>query len=184
MTSNKLMAGVIATTAMALAVGCAGTPLSTTQAPATAPETNRSVLAAGDMKAGFEQMRANLPARISVADAKRMLTTIDPSKISAKDNPASVQWLGLRGFRSGWFGGYGGLGLGLGYGLGAGWGGMYGYPGLGYPGFMYYNYGNFCYPYYLDGGFYYPYTYGGYSPFLYQYSSVWYPYTFSNGLYW
>lgn len=132
-------------------------------------QPNRSVMSIADLK-------ANLPARISEADAATMLVEIDPSKI-VTDGNYSVQ---QRGFRGGFGRGFGGFGRGIGYGgfrgFGRGFYGGYGrFGGLGR--YRYLGYGGSYYPYYLNSGYYYPYTYGNYYNYLYPYGGSYYPYT-------
>ncbi|MNS46217.1 hypothetical protein D3C72_787040 [compost metagenome] len=180
MMSHKLLVSMLAAAAMA---GC-GSPAALTTSPtntdtntALAPEAafqgERHVLATGATMS-FDQIRAQLPQQISEADANRLLTSIDPSKI-AEDEAQANFTVQQRGFR----GGYGGIGRGFSRGFG-GYGRGFGrgfYGGYG-RGFRYYNYGRFAFPYYNYGGFYRPYYYNNYYPFLYNYANTCYPYTY------
>jgi hypothetical protein len=174
--------------AAATMVGC-GSPAALTTSPtnadtntALAPEAafqgDRHVLATGATMS-FDQIRAQLPQQISEADANRLLTTIDLSKIAEDDAQANftIQQRGYGGFRGGIGRGFGGRGFARGFGgYGRGFGrGFYGGYGRG---FRFYNYGRFSFPYYNYGGFYRPYYYNNYYPFLYNYANTCYPYSY------
>ncbi len=169
------------------ALGCASTaPNANTPAPAAIPQassitegsvhpdqfmqSDRQIMVNGQAMS-FDQIRKNLPSRISEADAAKLLVEIDTSKI--KDGDMEVQQrFGrgfARGFSRGWGRGfYGGFGRGLGYG--------------GYGRFRYLGYGGSYWPYYGYGGYYYPYSYGygglSYWPYLYGYGGGYYPYSY------
>lgn len=138
----------------------------------------------------FDQVRKMLPARISAAEASKMLVKIDESKVVDVKSMETQQWRGRgfygrgigRGFGLGWgrgfYGGYGGLYGGYGAGLWGGYGGL----GCGYGGFSYLGLGGYYFPYYPIGAYYYPYIYpyGGlsYAPYMYGYGGGLYPYSY------
>ncbi|MNS20435.1 hypothetical protein D3C72_521710 [compost metagenome] len=168
MKSKQLVLGGMATLLAVATFGCTSTPSTTTapQEPLSAidqaqlgTQSDRTIQSVADLK-------ANLPARISEADAAKMLVQIDPSQV--RTNSYSVQQWGFRGGMRG-FGGYGGF-----RGFGRGW---YGGFGRGFGAYRYFGYGGRYFPYYNLGSYYYPYTYGSYYPYLYNYSNYYYPYT-------
>src|SRR5690606_31011611 len=83
MSSKMLLVGSLATALAATAFGCSSLPTNTTEAQQPmsvidqaqfGPQADRQVQSIADLK-------ANLPARISEADAATMLVEIDPSKV-------------------------------------------------------------------------------------------------------
>jgi hypothetical protein len=132
--------------------GCAGAPPAGTPA-AQAP--TRQLQAVADLPdrdtavANFKQ----LPARISAADAEKLLVKIDANQVDQNAGNRSLQW--IRGF------GFG-----------------YPYRSYLYGAYSYYPYGSYYYPYSYIGGSYYPYSYGAYSPFFYRRSGLYRPYYF------
>jgi hypothetical protein len=178
MTMKSLLVGGLATALAATTIGCATNPTTTTTAPQQETlsvidqaqvQPTRSVMSIADLK-------ANLPARISEADAATMLVEIDPSKIVTEGNYSVQQRFGRGGIGRG-FGSFGrGFGHGGFRGFGRGFYGGYGRYG-GFGRYRYLGYGGSYYPYYLNRGYYYPYTLGGYYNYLYPYSGSYYPYT-------
>ena len=160
--TNKLFIGAI-TVATAASLFACGAP-SQTSAPATdnalAPEAafvgDRHVLATGETL-NFEQIRAQLPQQISLADAERMLETVDPSRLVADDGNYSVQQPYRRGsYRRG---------------------------GHAFffnrrHNFRFFRHRNILFPFHRIGSFYRPYTFATYSPFLYSYRNFCYPYSY------
>lgn len=152
--------------AAALSIGLIGTAIGCSQATPTTPgqavSGDRQVLSVDDPaylgdKAAFEQVRAQLPQRISAEDAKTMLVQIDPSEVTAteSDKPTyGVQQWGLwgRGFSPYWR----------------------------YRSYSYLPYRNYYFPYTLRAGAYYPYTYSRfgalYNPYFYRYRGLYSPY--------
>jgi hypothetical protein len=204
MTFKPFIATTLALT-VAGVVGCTSKSTLDASGPATnpagtEPANSYSLQAVPDPEndladpATFDQMLAQLPARVAAADVDKILTKIDPSAI--KDALPTYS-LARRGGGGGGHRGGGGGGHHRGGGHGGrgghGWGGgrynrgyYGGYGSAFYYGnpFYYYGYGNYYYPYYNYGSYYYPYYgYGGYSPFLYRYglgSSYFYnPYTYA-----
>ena len=143
------------------------TPVNGTVAPDKLIVDNQKLMVNGEAMT-VDQIRKQLPARISAADAAKMLVQIDPDKIvkeNAKSDMSTQQWgrgfYGRGFYGRGFYGGYGLYGRGL-----------YGYGGYGY-----YPYGGYYWPYYSYAGYYYPYSYASYYyPYLYGYSSLYYPY--------
>jgi hypothetical protein len=178
MTMKTLWVGGLATVLAATTFGCATNPTTSTAAPQQETlsvidqaqvQPERSIMSINDLK-------ANLPARISEADAARMLVEIDPSKIVTDGNYSVQQRFGGRGIGRG-FGGFGrGFGHGGFRGFSRGFHGGFGRFG-GFNRFRYFNYGSNFYPYYLNAGYYYPYAYNNYYNYLYPYSGSYYPYT-------
>jgi hypothetical protein len=169
MTIKTLLVGGLSTALAVTAFGCASTPTTSTAQESLSVidqaqvQPDRSVMSIADLK-------ANLPAQISEADAARMLVEIDPSKIVTEGNYAVQQRFGGRSIG---FGGHRGLGFrGLSRGF---YGGYHRYGGLSR--FRYFNYRNLYYPYYYNAGFYRPYIYGSYYNYLYPYATSYYPYT-------
>lgn len=120
----------------------------------------------------FEQIRQQLPARISEADAARLLVSIDPSKVMDSGEMELQQ-------RRGWRGGGRSFARGWGRGFARGFGrGLY----RGFGNYRYFGYRGYYFPYYYNAGYYYPYTYpyGGltYAPYLYGYGGGLYPYSY------
>ncbi len=176
-----LTAGVIGGT-----LGCSNSvPNATSDSPAMIPQVQnapsgklapeqvltaeRKIMVNGEAMT-VEQIRKQIPSRISAADAPKMLVQIDPDKIvkeDAKGDLQTQQWGRRAFFGRGFYGGYGLYGRGL-----------YGYGGLGlYGGYGYYPFGGYYWPYYSYAGYYYPYSYASYYyPYLYGYSGLYYPY--------
>ena len=171
---NKLF--VCATTAAlaGLMFGCSGAPTTTTQAPIDemqAPSAPTYSVQAVGPQINFDQVISQLPKQISVADAQRMLVTVDPSIVKDEPNSYSVQQLRGRG-------GFGGFGRGIGF------RGAFGRPGgfHGYGNYRFFRHNNYYFPYYRRFGYYYPYYYNNYYPYLYSYNNYCYPYTYNR--YW
>lgn len=158
--SKKLLVGALSLLTLA---GC-GTAPTTPQATTTNTASDRHVTATTD---NMQQIINQLPAKISNADAQRMLVTIDPSQI--KNEPTRHVNVVLR--RS--------IGLGVGYhGFSHwGWGGGYRSYGL-YNRFRYLNYGGYGFPYYNYGAYWYPYTAAYYRPYLLYANNYCYPYSY------
>lgn len=158
MTGKRFWAGALSIGLLGAAIGCAqSTP---TTPGEQAPE--RQVLSVDDPaylgdKASFEQVRAQLPERISAEDAKTMLVEIDPSKVQAgeSDKPS----YGVQQWRY-WYRGFS--------------------PYWRYRSYAYYPYRSFYFPYYYNAGYYYPYTYSAlgslYSPYFYRYGGLYSPF--------
>jgi hypothetical protein len=173
--SKKWIAGTVIALTAATSFGCAGTTSPSQTAPnaqaAVTAQADRHVQAVGNTMT-FNQIVDQLPKRISVADAEKMLTTIDPSKVST-DNTYTVQQRG--------FGRFGG---GIGRGFGAfGHRGFYGGFGRGFNRFRFFGHRNYYFPYYLNRGYYYPYSYGSVYPYFYNYANSYYPYSCGYGGY-
>lgn len=165
--SNRWMAGVMSTALAAAMAGCGSvptTPQATTQA-APAPAAPDRHVAAADEITNFDQVATQLPTRISVQDADRMLVSVDPSQVQA-DHGYSVQV--VRGLGMG----VGARGLGLGRRVGVGAFG--GYTGLRR--MRFFRYRNFYVPYSLGAYGYSPYLYSSYLPYLYSYGNTYTPY--------
>lgn len=166
MLTKQVLTSLLAVGLASATFGCATTPTTQTAVAPTAQSSDRQVLAVENRQTvdQFKQMRAQLPQQIAVADADRLLVTIDPSQVKA-DSSRSVQQWGRFGFRGGWRGfGWRGFGLGA------------------FNRFRFFNYGNYYYPYALYGGYYRPYLYSScYNPFLYGYGGGYYPYTYGGG---
>lgn len=194
MTSRTRTFGPLVACAITLMAGCTHTSPASTVSNQPAPNTTRSLMAVDQATLPDaltdDQARAQLPARISVADANRMLIQINGSQISRDQPTYSLQARGGghggggHGGHGG--GGHGGHGFGHGHGFGrfnnfggfgfGGWGGLWGSPwlwGYGWPSYGFYGLGDYYYPYYLNSGYYYPYSY---SPFLYRRYRWYYPY--------
>jgi hypothetical protein len=166
MKSNHLILGGLATVLAVTTFGCASTPSTTTapQEPMSAIDQAQFGTQSDRQIQSIADLKANLPAQISEADAAKMLVEIDPSKVRT-NNYSVQQW----GFRGGFRGGLRGFG-----GIGRGWYGGY---GRGFGAYRYFGYGGRYFPYYNYGGFYRPYLYGSYYPYLYNYANYYYPYT-------
>ena len=159
-------------TAPAPAIPQLQTPVNGDVAPDKLIVDNQKIMVNGEAMTA-DQIRQQLPSRISAADAAKMLVQIDPDQIvkeTAESDMKTQQW--RRGFYGRGFYGrgfYGGYGL---YGRG-----LYGYGGLGYGGYGYYPYGGYYWPYYSYAGYYYPYSYASYYyPYLYGYGARYYPF--------
>ncbi|MNY20104.1 hypothetical protein D3C86_1535670 [compost metagenome] len=139
------------------------TPVSGTLAPDKLIIDNQKLMVNGQAMS-VDQVRKQLPSRISAADAAKMLVQIDPNKIvkeTAKSEQKTQIWWGGGLWGRGFWGGYGLYGAGL-----------YGYGGYGY-----YPYYGYYWPYYSYAGYYYPYSYASYYyPYLYGYGGLYYPY--------
>ena len=176
MTSNTMLARMLMIATAAALIGC--TSPTSTQPSNSAPavhethlpphevlQGDRQLLVAG-ISMNFEEIRANLPERISEAEASRLLTTLDPSRVKQEAN------FSLQSIRGGY--GYGGYGRGYSrYTYGRG---FYGGFGRSYAGYRYYGYGGYYFPYAYRAGYYYPYTYNAYYPFFYGYRGYYYPF--------
>jgi hypothetical protein len=181
MTMKTLWVGGLATALAATTIGCAmnpttSTPESTTPMSAidqAQMQPDRSVMSIDDL-------RQNLPARISEADAAKMLVTLDTSKI-VMDGDYSVQQMGYSG-RS--YGGHRGFNIGhrgLGFrGFSRGFFHGFGHHRFNrfshFNRFRFFNFRNNFFPYYLNAGFYYPYTFASRFNYLYPYNNSYYPY--------
>lgn len=159
--SKKILVGALSVLTAATAFGCASTPTTPQSTTSTQVTAERSVMALPEQSAQeVAQLVKQLPARISVADADKMLTTIDPSTIKT-DATRHVNIIGFRG--------YGGIH--------GGWGHL-GYGGLGFNRFRYFGFHHRYFPYYYYNNFYYPYYSYGYYPYLYSYANTCYPYSY------
>jgi hypothetical protein len=137
-------------------------------------QSDRQIMV-GSQAMSFEEIRKQLPSRISKEDADRLLVDIDTSKI-VQSGDMEVQQRG-RGFSRGFGGrgfsrGFGGRGFARGFGRGFrsfGRSRFFGFRGSYFP---YYSLGNYYYPY--------SYAYGAYNyyPYLYGYGSSYYPYSY------
>jgi len=162
-------------------LGCAQTmPAASTQAPAVIPQAqsvpggdmtpdsllnnDRQIMVDGKAMT-FDQIRKELPARISEADAAKMLVKLNPNEVVADGNEQNVQqWRGRffgrrffgRGFSPFFFNRF--------------------------STFSYFPYSSFYFPYYYNAGYYYPYVYPYYSysyyPFFYRYGARYWPYSY------
>lgn len=128
-----------------------------------------------------DEIRKQLPSRISAADAAKMLVKIDIDKVVQDGEYDTQQFrrgFGGRGFIGRGFGGRGFFGRGFygGYGFRSRFFNRGFYGGLGF-----YPYSSYYFPYYYNAGYYYPYTYSYAntlcSPYLYGYGGSYYPYT-------
>jgi hypothetical protein len=151
-----------------------------TVAPDQHIKSDRQIMVDGQPM-DVDQIRKQLPSRISEADAAKLLIELDPSKI-VEDKDLEVQQ------RYGRYGrGYGrsygrGYARGFGRGYGRGFYGRYGYGRYGYRRFRYYGHRGYYYPYYRYAGYYYPYSYpyasSYYYPYMYGYGGHYYPYSY------
>ncbi len=127
----------------------------------------------------MEEIRKQLPARISAADAAKMLVKLDMDKVAKDGDYDTQQWRGRFGGRGfigrGFHGGLGFRSRFLGFGRGLGFGGLGFFP-----------YSSYYFPYYYNAGYYYPYSYNFAntlcSPYLYGYGGSYFPYTYGCGL--
>lgn len=187
MNATRILTLVLSAGLVGTSLGCAQTSTTATapepaipqlQAPANgavAPENllvgNQQTMVNGQTLT-VEQIRQQLPSRISAADAAKMLVKIDESQVALEGSDQNTQQLRRFGGRS-FFGRgiYGGLryrsrffGRGI------------------YGGLSYYPYGSYYFPYYNYGSYYYPYTYSYgsylYSPYFYGYGARYWPYTY------
>jgi len=160
-------------------LGCAqNMPSASTQAPAVIPQaqsasggdTAPDKLVAGERQImvngkamSIDEIRKQLPSRISEADAAKMLVKIDPSRVVTDGREQNVQqWWGRRfGFGRGFFG--------------------RSFFFNRFSTFSYFPFNNFYFPYYYNLGYYYPYSYPYYSytywPFFYNYGLSYWPYS-------
>ena len=155
LTKQVLTSLLIAATATT-AFGCQMMP--TNQAPTTPAQADLPPEMA--LKSD-RQLKAELPQQISVADAERLLVTIDPSQVKDEATRSVQQW-GFHGLRRGFFG--------------------FGHhrPFL-FNRFRFFRHRNFFFPFSFHGSFYRPFLYNNcYNPFLYNYGSSYYPYTYSS----
>lgn len=165
-------AGVIGGT-----LGCSNSmPVNSTQAPAVIPQAQNvpggdlapDKLAAGDRQImvngkamSFDEIRKQLPSRISEADAAKMLVKINPDQVVKDGSEQSVQqWRG-RFFGRGFFGRS-----------------FFNR----FSTFSYFPFYNYYFPYYNYAGYYYPYYYPYYSysyfPYFYNYGYRYWPYSY------
>jgi hypothetical protein len=156
MKAHSMIQGAVLSIALATTAACSGTSPVTTNnvTEPSAPQADRQVLST-DVKADpqMESLIKQLPQRISEADAKQMLITIDPDKVQ-DGNTYSVQARGGHGFRGHSFRGHGFRGSRF-------------FGGLGFFGL-----GSTYFPYYLNAGYYYPYFNSGYYPYLTGYGGL------------
>lgn len=198
MSATQITRLVLATTILGT-LGCAqgipgGSPTVTPELPMlqTVPSGNvspdqfvladRQVLVDG-MAIDFEQIRKQLPARISQADAAKRLVKIDPNLVDKEGSSFETQQWGRwggRGFIRRGFGwsGFGGRWGGWG-GWGPRWGGWGGWGGWGSLGWL--PVSNCYFPYAFTDGCWSPVTFpvgaSFYSPFLYGYGGGFSPFT-------
>lgn len=168
-----LSAGLLAGT-----LGCANTvPAVSTTTPAVVPQAastaggelapdqlingERQVMVNGKAMT-FDQIRQQLPARISEADAAKMLVTINPSEVMDQGGDTDLQQWRRRSFffrRS-----------------------FSPFFRSRFSTFSYFPYSNYYFPYYYNAGYYYPYYYPYYSysyyPFFYRYSYRYWPFSY------
>lgn len=203
--STKLIWNLaLATGVAATLVGCAQVSPNSSQAPTpelpllqappaggVAPDQlvfgDRQILVNGP-EINVEQIRKQLPAQITAAEASKLLVKIDPRQIVQEGSGFETQQRFGRGFGRGFYGGvrrgFGWSGaLGRWGGWGGGWGGWGAYGGWG--GLGWYPYGNLYFPYAYSAGCWspaiFPVASALYSPFLYGYGGGFYPYTFGCG---
>lgn len=131
---------------------CAGAPPAGTPAAQPPVRTLQAVADQPDRDTALANFK-QLPARISAADAEKLLVKIDGAQVDESSGNRALQWVRY-----------------LGYG--------YPYRSYLYGAYSYYPYGNYYYPYSYAGGYYYPYTYGSYSPFFYRRYGLYRPYYF------
>ncbi len=186
---NRTLGIAMSTALVGTALGCAPA-IPGAQTPADVPQVqnlsegsiapdqhiqnDRQIMVDGQPM-NVEQIRKELPSRISEADAAKLLIEIDTSKI-VEDKGLEVQQRYGRGYRRGFYG------RGYARGFGRGFYGRYGYGRYGYGRFRYYGHRGYYYPYYRYAGYYYPYTYPYYSysyyPYMYRYGGYYYPYSY------
>ena len=151
MNAKRFWAGALSLGLMGAVFGCAqGMPTSTDQ---VAPQSDRQVLSTqSDMASLFAQ----LPERIPVAEADKLLVELDPDKVvdPEKDKGYKVQQWGRYGLYSRFW---------------PRWGA-----------YRYYGLGNYYFPYSRIGAYYYPYRYsylgGLYNPYFSYYGGLYRPY--------
>lgn len=134
-----------------------------TPGPAVAPEPDRGLLSVSD-QVDIPAMIAQLPQRLTAAEAERLLVPAERANIQDPGLTYSVQHktgkrhrhrARTRGFNYGYSPGFGGL----------------------FNRFSYYPYGGYYFPYYSAGGYYYPYFFAdrAYNPFFYGPGNNWIP---------
>ncbi|GEM_PF-1772251 len=189
------------TTGLMGTMGCAQSVPSLSPAPAPAiPQLQATAggsvapdqLLVGDQQTmvngqamSVDQIRKLLPARISAADAAKMLVKIDMDQVVQTGEYDTQQRFGR---------GFGGRGFGRGFGGRRFFGrGFFGgsrfrsrFFGRGFGGLSYFPYSSYYFPYSYSAGYYYPYTYNYAntlcSPYLYGYGGSYYPYTYGWGM--
>lgn len=200
MKANRIL-GLALTTGLAATLGCAqhAPSIAPAQAPAipqlqtmtegsVAPDQvlvgNQQTMVNGQAMT-VEEIRKQLPSRISEADAAKMLVKIDIDKVNQDASFDTQQRFGR---------GFGGRGFARGFG-GRGFFGRGFYGGFGfrnrffnrgfYGGLGFYPYSSYYFPYYYNAGYYYPYSYSYAntlcSPYLYGYGGSYWPYTYGWG---
>jgi hypothetical protein len=158
-------------------LGCANTvPAASTPAPAVIPQAQsvpggdaapdtlftgeRQIMVDGKAMT-FDEIRKQLPSRISEADAAKLLVQINPNEVMDDGKEADLQQWRRRAFFGRRFSPF---------------------FRTRFRSFSYFPYSNFYFPYYYNAGFYYPYTYPYYSyyysPFFYRHSYRYWPYSY------
>lgn len=164
MMSKQILVGVLAVATATMALGCSAvsTPSQSTTEnqlsnvpPHEVLKGDRQILVAG-LPMNFDQIAGNLPETLTVAQANRLLTSIDPSRVSTDSNFSIQQY--RYGFGRGFYGGF----------------------GRGYGGYRYYGYRGYYFPYAYSGGLYRRYAYNNYYPFFYNYGRSYYPFYYGN----
>lgn len=186
---NRVLTLAMSTALVGTALGCAPA-IPNASTPAQAPVMMEGAVAPDQLIAGerqimvdgkamsFDEIRKNLPSRLTNEEAKKLLVEIDTSKI-VESNDMELQQRG-RGFARG-FGGYG-RGLGYGRGFARGFGRGFSRFGRGFYGSRFYGFGGSYWPYYNYGNYWYPYSYAyaglNYWPYMYGYGGSYYPYSY------
>lgn len=169
MSIKTLLVGGLSTALAVTAFGCASAPTTSTSTQETLSAIDQAQMQPERSIMSIADLKTNLPAQISEADAARMLVEIDPNKIVTDGNYAVQQFRSRGiGFGLGHRGGFRGLSRGF-------YGGYHRYGGLSR--FRYFNYRNNYYPYYYNAGFYRPYVFRSYYNYLSPYNNAYYPYT-------
>jgi hypothetical protein len=176
---------------VASALGCSSGQIAAPTQPATQPVTQladdtaaapeRSVLSLDDAPSP-DQILKNLPQRISVADANRLLVKIDPNQI--QDDNKNYQVMQHRGGRMGSF--HGNF-RGHGFRFHHGFHNRFFRNRAFFNNFLFFPFSNFYFPYFLYSGYYYPYyLYNSlyYYPMLYGYGGLYNPYYYTSPLAW
>lgn len=165
MMSKQILVGVLAVATATMALGCSANPTPSQSATTENQLTNvpphevlkgdRQLLVAG-LPMNFDQIAADLPETLTVAQANRLLTSVDPSAVSSQGNFSIQQ--SRYGFGRGFYGGFGSR----------------------YGSYRYYNYRSYLFPYAYSGGLYRRYRYNNYYPFFYNYGRSYFPYYYNN----
>ncbi len=162
-------------------LGCSSSmPIASTQAPAVIPQAQsvpggdaapdslvsgeRQIMVDGKAMS-FDEIRKQLPARISEADAAKMLVKLNPNEVMDQGSDSDIQqWRRSRFFFRRGFSPF---------------------FRSRFRSFSFFPFRNFYFPYYYNTGFYYPYYYPYYSysyyPFFYRYGYNYWPYAYGWG---